>query len=119
MFRILLMTLISNLALMLIGAGFDPNGLAYVGGMVLVLATIPVMVVMAALHGLETLLNLKPYVIAGFGAGFPAVAMGFLISSYGIDSASYGYAVAVGLMGLVWGAGWWATARSFRYDCLR
>ena len=110
MFRILIMTLVSELALAVMGAGLDPAGLAFVGGFILVIATIPILIVTALLHGIERWAGSSAtLIISAFGL-LPTLFVFGIAPAMGVRGGDGSYVTALCLAGWFWGAGWYMSA---------
>ena len=51
--RILVMLVVTELTLMVLGGGLDLHGMAFAGGFIVVICTVPLIATLAALHGLQ------------------------------------------------------------------
>lgn len=104
--RILIMTIITEMCLCLMGAGFDINGWMLVGGFVVMIGTIPIVGAMIALSGVEQLMGSRgSFAIATVGL-LPTVAAIFIAGSF----AMTGYGFALMASGWLWGLGWLLTS---------
>ena len=104
--RILVMTVATEISLCLVGAGFDPQGWLEVGGFVVLIGTVPIMLCMAILVGLERLIGRAGPVVIGCLGLLPAL---FILQTGGPSEIQGGYGFAIILAGVLWGTVWAAT----------
>ena len=108
--RMAIMVAASYLMLMMIGAGLDPAGMVFVGMLAVVFATLPLIILIAFLHGIQKLLGPLGTILVLMIGLLPTIFVFFIAPAMGIKGGEPGYIAVLCLSGLPWSLAWLMTS---------
>jgi hypothetical protein len=109
--RIAIMVVVSEVVLMIISAGFDIQGMMFVGGFILVIGTLPLIGIIAIFHVMQKRLgNIVIYLIAMIGF-IPTFFVFVVAPAMGVVGGFNAYAQSLCVAGWIWSAAWILTSQ--------
>lgn len=110
--RILVMLVVTELTLMVIGGGLDLHGMAFAGGYIVVICTVPLIAIIAALHGLQLAFGRVGTALTLLFGLAPTLFALIIGPAMGVKGTFTGYGLLLTVVGLPWCAAWLLTSPS-------